>query len=159
MNAIRRAVRRKQVLRKFWRAFIADECPDEKERIRRERINNIMQNVVLLEAMRRWEIEFWEAVNFSRWPEGQLWRSLVRMLKTALRSFHVFATIGPAEARPHYCDGLYARSPVGGQEIRDWIGVTAQKVVMRVFGILLNAIAVQSVFNGISGSGIFLRSL
>lgn len=57
MNAIRRAVRRKQVLRKFWRAFIADECPDEKERIRRERINNVMQNVVLLEAMRRWEIE------------------------------------------------------------------------------------------------------
>jgi hypothetical protein len=57
MNAIRRAVQRKQVLKKFWRAFISDECPDEKERIRRERINNIMQNVVLLEAMRRWEIE------------------------------------------------------------------------------------------------------
>ena len=57
MNAIRRSARRKQVLRKFWRDFIADECPDEKERIRRERINNIMQNVVLLEAMRRWEIE------------------------------------------------------------------------------------------------------
>jgi multiple antibiotic resistance protein len=48
---------------------------------------------------------------------------------------------------------------LGAQEIRDWIGVTAQKVVMRVFGILLSAIAVQSVFNGISGSGIFLRSL
>jgi hypothetical protein len=57
MNAITRVVRRKQVLRKFWRAFIADECPVEKERIRRERINNIMQNVILLEAMRRWEIE------------------------------------------------------------------------------------------------------
>jgi hypothetical protein len=57
MNATRRAVRRKQVLRKFWRAFIADAGPDEKERIRRERINNIMHNVVLLEAMRRWEIE------------------------------------------------------------------------------------------------------
>ena len=56
MNAISRAVRQKQVFRKFWRAFIADECPDEKERIRRERINNIMQNVLLLEAMRRWEI-------------------------------------------------------------------------------------------------------
>ena len=37
------------------------------------------------------------------------------------------------------------------------VGVTAQKVVMRVFGILLAAIAVQSVFNGISGSGIFSR--
>ncbi len=48
---------------------------------------------------------------------------------------------------------------LAAQEIRDWIGVTAQKVVMRVFGILLSAIAVQSVFNGISGSGIFLRSL
>ena len=57
MNAIRRAVCRKQVLQKFWRNFIADECPDEKERIRRDRINNIMQNVILLEAMRRWEIE------------------------------------------------------------------------------------------------------
>jgi multiple antibiotic resistance protein len=45
------------------------------------------------------------------------------------------------------------------QEIREWIGVTAQKVIMRVFGILLAAIAVQSVFNGIAGSGIFLRSL
>ncbi len=48
---------------------------------------------------------------------------------------------------------------LAAQEIRDWIGVTAQKVVMRVFGILLSAIAIQSVFNGISGSGIFLRSL
>ncbi len=57
MNAITRAVRRKRILRKFWREFIADECPEEEERIRRERINNIMQNVVLLEAMRRWEIE------------------------------------------------------------------------------------------------------
>ncbi len=57
MNRVRRAVRPKEVLRKFWRHFIVDECPDEKERIRRERINNIMQSVVLLEAMRRWEIQ------------------------------------------------------------------------------------------------------
>jgi len=57
MDRIRTAVRLKQIMRKFWRNFIADECPDEKERIRRERINNIMQNVVLLEAMRRWKIE------------------------------------------------------------------------------------------------------
>jgi hypothetical protein len=57
MDKIRRPVRLKQVLRKFWLNHIADECPDEKERIRRERINNIMQNVVLLEAMRRWEVE------------------------------------------------------------------------------------------------------
>ncbi len=45
------------------------------------------------------------------------------------------------------------------QEFREWIGVTAQKVIMRVFGILLAAIAVQSLFNGIAGSGIFPRSL
>ena len=57
MDKIRRPVRLKQVLKKFWRSHVADECPDEKERIRRERINNIMQNVVLLEAMRRWEVE------------------------------------------------------------------------------------------------------
>jgi multiple antibiotic resistance protein len=43
------------------------------------------------------------------------------------------------------------------QEFREWIGVTAQKVIMRVFGILLAAIAVQSLFNGIAGSGIFPR--
>jgi multiple antibiotic resistance protein len=38
------------------------------------------------------------------------------------------------------------------------LGVTAQRVLMRVFGILLSAIAVQSVFNGIIGSGV-LRSV
>jgi multiple antibiotic resistance protein len=40
------------------------------------------------------------------------------------------------------------------QEFRGWIGVTAQKVVTRVFGILLGAIAMQSIFNGVIGSGI-----
>ncbi len=34
------------------------------------------------------------------------------------------------------------------------IGITAQKVLMRVFGILLSAIAVQAVFNGLEGSGL-----
>jgi multiple antibiotic resistance protein len=48
---------------------------------------------------------------------------------------------------------------LAAQEFREWIGVTAQKVIMRVFGILLAAIAVQSLFNGIAGSRIFLRSL
>lgn len=45
------------------------------------------------------------------------------------------------------------------QELREWIGVTAQHVIMRVLGILLAAIAVQSVFNGIAGSGVFTRTL
>jgi multiple antibiotic resistance protein len=47
---------------------------------------------------------------------------------------------------------------LAAQELREWIGVTAQKVVMRVFGILLAAIAMQSVFNGVAGSGIFTMS-
>jgi multiple antibiotic resistance protein len=47
---------------------------------------------------------------------------------------------------------------LAAQELREWIGVTAQKVVMRIFGILLAAIAMQSVFNGIAGSGIFAQS-
>jgi multiple antibiotic resistance protein len=46
---------------------------------------------------------------------------------------------------------------LAAQELREWIGVTAQKVVMRVFGILLAAIAMQSVFNGVAGSGIFTQ--
>ncbi len=43
---------------------------------------------------------------------------------------------------------------LAAQEFNRWIGVTAQRVIMRVFGILLSAIAVQSVFNGLAGSGI-----
>ena len=46
---------------------------------------------------------------------------------------------------------------LAAQELREWIGMTAQRVIMRVFGILLAAIAVQSLFNGIAGSGIFAR--
>jgi len=48
---------------------------------------------------------------------------------------------------------------LAAQELREWIGVTAQRVIMRVFGILLSAIAVQSLFNGIAGSGVFIRTL
>ncbi len=44
---------------------------------------------------------------------------------------------------------------LAAQELHVWIGVTAQKVIMRVFGILLAAIAIQSLFDGIAASGIF----
>ncbi|MDX2288663.1 MAG: MarC family protein [Hyphomicrobiaceae bacterium] len=39
-------------------------------------------------------------------------------------------------------------------EIARALGVTAQKVMMRVFGILLGAIAVQALFDGLTGSGL-----
>ena len=39
-------------------------------------------------------------------------------------------------------------------QINRMIGITAQRVLMRVFGILLAGIAVQSVFNGLGASGL-----
>ncbi len=39
-------------------------------------------------------------------------------------------------------------------ELARFLGITAQRVLMRVFGILLAAIAVQALFNGIAGSGV-----
>jgi multiple antibiotic resistance protein len=39
-------------------------------------------------------------------------------------------------------------------ELNRMLSLTAQRVLMRVFGILLAAIAVQAVFNGIRGSGL-----
>jgi multiple antibiotic resistance protein len=39
-------------------------------------------------------------------------------------------------------------------ELNNVIGITAQRVLMRVFGILLAAIAVQAAFNGIGASGL-----
>ncbi len=44
-----------------------------------------------------------------------------------------------------------------GHELNRLIGVTAQRVLMRVFGILLAGIAMQALFNGIATSGIIAR--
>jgi multiple antibiotic resistance protein len=43
---------------------------------------------------------------------------------------------------------------VAGQ-LHRFVGVTSQNVIMRVVGVLLSAVAVQYIFDGISGSGIF----
>lgn len=47
---------------------------------------------------------------------------------------------------------------VASNELSRAIGVTAQRVLMRVFGILLAAIAVQAAFNGLAGSGLLAAS-
>jgi multiple antibiotic resistance protein len=43
---------------------------------------------------------------------------------------------------------------IAAHEISHVLGVTAQRVLVRVFGILLSSIAVQAVFNGIGASGL-----
>ena len=43
---------------------------------------------------------------------------------------------------------------LAAHELNRLLGITAQRVLMRVFGILLAAIAVQAAFNGIAGSGL-----
>lgn len=43
---------------------------------------------------------------------------------------------------------------LAAHELTRFLGVTAQRVLMRVFGILLAAIAVQALFNGIGASGL-----
>lgn len=44
---------------------------------------------------------------------------------------------------------------LGANRLNRIVGVTASRVAMRVFGILLAAIAVQSTFNGLAASGLF----
>lgn len=44
---------------------------------------------------------------------------------------------------------------VVAQEVHQLIGVTARKVIVRVFGVLLAALAVQSIFNGLAAAHIF----
>jgi multiple antibiotic resistance protein len=41
------------------------------------------------------------------------------------------------------------------QEVHQVIGVTARKVIVLVFGVLLAALAVQSIFNGLAEARIF----
>lgn len=41
------------------------------------------------------------------------------------------------------------------QEVNQIIGITARKVLVRVFGVLLAALAVQSIFNGLGAAHIF----
>ncbi len=48
---------------------------------------------------------------------------------------------------------------LAAHELSRFIGVTAQRVLMRVFGILLAAIAVQALFDGVSGSGLLAANV
>ncbi len=44
---------------------------------------------------------------------------------------------------------------IAAHELNRMMSLTAQRVLIRVFGILLSAIAVQAVFNGLKASGLF----
>ncbi|MGO9866362.1 MAG: hypothetical protein ACLPJY_01550 [Rhodomicrobium sp.] len=44
----------KQFFGRLWSRFVADECPED---VRKKRIANMMHDVILFEAMRRWERE------------------------------------------------------------------------------------------------------
>ncbi len=47
---------------------------------------------------------------------------------------------------------------LGAHRLAGFLGVTAQRVLMRVFGILLAAIAVQALFDGVGASGLIGRA-
>ncbi len=56
MHAISGSERIKQVFARFWRRYVVDEDPDgRRERIRRERMEDLKINSDLREAMRLWE--------------------------------------------------------------------------------------------------------
>jgi multiple antibiotic resistance protein len=46
---------------------------------------------------------------------------------------------------------------LAARELHRILGVTAQKVIQRVFGVLLAGLAMQLLFNGVAASGIFVR--
>ena len=70
-------------------------------------------------------------------------------------------------------DGLWSRAAViaalllvmavtlalmlAAREVHGLLGLTAQKVIQRVFGVLLAGMAMQSLFNGVAAAGIFAR--
>ncbi len=57
MRVPSRSGRLRLIARRWWRKF-KGEVPDERlERIRRERINNIKNDVALREAMRLWLVQ------------------------------------------------------------------------------------------------------
>ncbi|MGO9983616.1 MAG: hypothetical protein ACLPIX_05320 [Rhodomicrobium sp.] len=56
MSTQRLPARFNQAFARWWRKYIAAECPDARiERLRQLHVDTIKQDVALLEAMRSWE--------------------------------------------------------------------------------------------------------
>lgn len=70
------------------------------------------------------------------------------------RALELVATVGALAAVMALTFGLLLIA----HDLTRFLGVTAQRVLMRVFGILLAAIAVQAVFDGIGGSGLIAHT-